>query len=351
MKGFGSDNHAGVHPELMQALLDCNKDHAPSYGTDTESDEAITLFKHHFGQKTEVYFVFNGTAANVLSLRFLMKRHEAALCSRLSHLNLDEGGAPEFFAGKLITLPETQGRLNLETLQQSLIRRGDQHYSQARVVSLTQPTELGTCYSLEEIKNIVSWAHRNQLYVHLDGARLSNSLITLGCTFKEMTTDLGVDVVSFGGTKNGLMMGEAILILNSELNLKYKNEMKYIRKQSAQLPSKTRFIAAQFKKYLENDLYLKIANHSAQMAQRLHDGLAAIPQIQITCPRQSNVVFARIPPDWIKTLREKYFFYVWDEKTFECRLMTSWDTQNDEIDGFIDLAQTLSLQSGGLDKI
>lgn len=342
MKGFGSDNHAGVHPQLLNSINLANKDHAPSYGTDPESELAIAEFKKHFGSDTEVYFVFNGTAANVLALRFLMKRHESALCSRLSHLNMDECGAPEFFAGKLTTLPETNGRLKLEDLTTALIRQGDQHYSQPRVVSLTQPTELGTCYSLEEIKAITDWAHQKGLYVHMDGARLSNAIAHLNCTFKQMTTDLGIDVVSFGGTKNGLLFGEAILVLNKELNQKHKNELKFIRKQSAQLPSKTRFIACQFKTYFQQDLYASIANHSLLMAERLYQGLKTISQIRITQPRQSNAVFAIIPQEWLKTLRGQFFFYVWDEKTFECRLMTSWDTQIEEIDAFMKLARELS---------
>ncbi|MEQ1666598.1 MAG: beta-eliminating lyase-related protein, partial [Bdellovibrionales bacterium] len=213
----------------------------------------------------QVFFVFNGTAANVLALRFLAERHQSVLCSDISHLNIDECGAPEFFVGKLIPIKHSQGKISLSQLKEALIRRGDQHYSQIKVISLTQPTELGTCYSLNELKEITDWAHQNQLYVHLDGARLSNALIELKCTFKEMTTDLNIDIVSFGGTKNGLMMGEAILVLNPELSQSSKQKLKYLRKQSAQLPSKTRFIAAQFSKYLENNLYHEIAGHSCAM--------------------------------------------------------------------------------------
>lgn len=345
MKGFGSDNHAGVHPELLNAIINANSDHAPSYGTDELSDKAIQSFKKLFGLQTEVFFVFNGTAANVLALRFLTERHESILCSDVSHLNMDECGAPEFFAGKLITLKHFQGKISISDLKSSLIRRGDQHYCQTKVVSLTQPTELGTCYSLNEIKEIVDWAHSNKLYVHIDGARLTNALIQLQCTYQEMTTDLGVDIVSFGGTKNGLMMGEAILIINPELAQISKQKLKYIRKQTAQLPSKTRFIAAQFSRYLHQDLYLRIAEHSCQMAQRLYDGLQDIAQVKITAPRQSNAVFAIIPKEWVKQVKEKYFFYVWDEKTFECRLMTSWDTKPEEVDDFIQQLLQMSQKS------
>lgn len=346
MKGFGSDNHAGVHPELLKAIVDCNSGHAPSYGTDEQSAAAVNSFRKHFGPQTEVFFVFNGTAANVLALRFLTERHESIFCSDISHLNLDECGAPEFFAAKLIPLPQQQGKISLADLKQSLVRKGDQHYAQSKVISLTQPTELGTCYSLDEIREITAWAHQNEMYVHLDGARLTNALIKLNCTFKEMTTDLGVDAISFGGTKNGLMMGEAILILNADLAKSAKYKLKYIRKQSAQLPSKTRFIAAQFERYLQNNLYLEIAAHSCAMAERLFIGLSEVPEVRLTARRESNAVFAIIPRELVKKIKAKYFFYVWDEKTCECRIMTSWDTKAEEVDGFIhQLKLTLKFSS------
>ena len=342
MKGFGSDNHAGVHPELFQALQECNVDHAPSYGTDEISAQAVAAFKKEFGEHCEPFFVFNGTAANVLSLRFLCERFESVICSDVSHLNVDECGAPELFAGKLIPVSSTAGKLSLEKVKETLIRRGDQHYSQIRVLSITQPTELGTCYSLSEIRELTDWAHANQIFVHLDGARLTNAARYLKCNYKQLTTDLGVDVVSFGGTKNGFMMGEAVLILNPQLSQAAKTKFKYIRKQSAQLPSKTRYIGAQFLRYFSDELNLRISDHACAMAERLHRGLSEISQIQITCPCQSNAVFAIIPRNWVKIAREKYFFYIWDEKTFECRLMTSWDTNESEVDGLIHLFKDLA---------
>ena len=225
MKGFGSDNHSGIHPELLNALMNCNAGHAPSYGTDIFTENAVKHFKELFGERTRVFFVFNGTAANVLALQSLMKRHESIFCTNISHLNVDECGAPEFFAGKLIPLQHQDGKLTLESLKNALIRKGDQHFSQPKVVSLTQPTELGTCYSLSEIKDIADWAHSQNLYVHIDGARLSNAVHYLKTSFQKMTTDLGVDIISFGGTKNGLMMGEAILVLNPKL----AEDLKFIR--------------------------------------------------------------------------------------------------------------------------
>lgn len=338
-RGFGSDNHSGVHPDIFQSLVQANAGHAPSYGTDENTEKAIRLFQEHFGEKTQVFFVFNGTAANVLSLRALLSSYQSVLCSDVSHIQMDECGAPEFFAGcKLHALPSVQGKLQIETLKKSLIRKGDQHYSQAKVLSLTQPTELGTCYSIDELKSLIAWAHSEKLFVHIDGSRLSNAAVSLGVNFRELTTDLGVDIVSFGGTKNGLMMGEAVLILNPALGENFK----YIRKQSAQLPSKTRFIACQFETYLSDDRWSQIARHACEKAEKLHRGLSAIRQLQITAPRHSNAVFVKIPKQWIKALREKYFFYVWDEKTFECRLMTSWDTTDSDIEGFLALAEQLS---------
>ncbi len=340
MKGFGSDNHSGVHPELLNAVIKANVDHVPSYGTDEFTLMATQQFKKHFGEQTSVYLVFNGTAANVLALQSLIKRHQSVFCTDISHLNRDECGAPELFAGKLQTLPHQNGKLTVGILKDAFIRRGDQHYSQPKVVSLTQPTELGTCYSLTEIKEIADWAHSQNLYVHMDGARLTNAVQFLQTTFADMTTKQGVDIVSFGGTKNGLMMGEAILVLNPKL----ADDLKYIRKQAGQLPSKTRFIAAQFSRYLTDNLFLQIANHSCAMAEQLYQNLQLIPQITITRPRQSNAVFAIIPQPWVKILREKYFFYVWDEKTFECRLMTSWDTTSAEIYEFTNLIKKLSIK-------
>jgi threonine aldolase len=326
----------------MKAITDCNFEHMPSYGTDSITLTSYDFFKTEFGPATEVLYVFNGTACNVLALKLMCKRHESVICSDVSHLNQDECGAPEFFVGKLQTVPSDDGKMKLEDIKKTFVRRGDQHFSQSRVISLTQPTELGTCYSIKEIHEICDWAHNNGLFVHMDGARLSNALIELKCSFKEMTTECGVDAVSFGGTKNGLMMGEAILILNPNLAATAKSELKYIRKQSAQLPSKTRYIAAQFQRYFQDKLYLEIASQSCGMAENFFQKLKQIPEVKITRPRQSNAVFAVIPQKYLKKLRDKYFFYVWDEKTFECRLMTSWDTKEEEIDGFINLLKSMS---------
>lgn len=339
-RGFGSDNHAGVHPRILQSLIEANTEHAPAYGTDAWTDAAVTAFKDQFGADAQIFFVFNGTAANVTALRALVRPWQSVFCSDVSHINVDECGAPELLSGcKLIPLPSHNGKISVAELEKAFIRRGDQHYSQTQALSLTQPTELGTAYSLNELQELILWAKSKKMLVHIDGARLSNAAAFLGKTLKEITTDLGVDIVSFGGTKNGLMIGEAVVILNKALAADFK----YIRKQSAQLPSKTRFIACQFAAYFKDNLWQQIALHSHQMALYLHEQCQNIPGVKVRETPQSNAVFATIPSHWVKPLREQYFFYVWDENTFECRWMTSWDTQKSDIDGFIALLKEQSL--------
>ncbi|KYG64088.1 threonine aldolase [Bdellovibrio bacteriovorus] len=329
-RGFGSDNHSGVHPKILKSLSEANIEHAPSYGTDEWTERAEKSFKNHFGEQTQVFFVFNGTAANVTALRALAKPYQAVFCSDVAHIHVDECGAPEFMAGlKLYPLRSVNGKITVEVLEKGYIRRGDQHYSQGQVVSLTQPTELGSVYSVEELKNIIAWAKERKILVHIDGSRLSNAVMYLKKSFKELTTDLGVDIVSFGGTKNGLMMGEAVVILNQEL----ARDFKYIRKQSAQLPSKTRFIACQFEAYFKDNLWHDIATHAHTKALELYTAVRDITGVSVREVPQSNAVFVTLPPAWIKILRKDYFFYVWDEHSFECRFMTSWDTQSEDIQG------------------
>ncbi len=330
-RGFGSDNHSGAHPLILEALASVNEGHAPSYGTDEISVEAHGLFKQKFGAQTQVQFVFNGTAANVMCLRLACDSFHSVLCADISHLNVDECAAPEILGHcKLIPLKTLNGKITIEEARKALVRKGDQHYAQPRMLSITQPTELGTVYTYEEMRNLISWAKSEGLLVHIDGARFANATLLLGKTFKELSTDLGVDLISFGGTKNGLVFGEAVVILNPDL----KRRAPYIRKQLGQLPSKSRFVAAQFLAYLKNDLWKEIAAHSMKMAQHLRILVEDIPQVKVTQPTDSNAVFAIIPQDWVKNLKDQYFFYVWDELTFECRWMTSWDTQLEDIQGF-----------------
>ncbi|MFN3696347.1 MAG: threonine aldolase family protein [Pseudobdellovibrio sp.] len=338
MRGFGSDNHAPIHPEIINAILDANIDHAPSYGTDSLTQDCIELFKKEFGSQTEAHFVFNGTAANVLSLRTMIKSFESCFVTDCSHLNIDECAAPEFFAGKLVPIKSQNGKFDLTDLEKKYTRLGDQHFAQPKAISITQPTELGTVYSLDELKKIIAWAKSKKLFIHIDGARFCNAIHYLDCDMQTITTNLGVDIMSFGGTKNGLMFGEAVLIFNPNL----QKDFKYIRKQAAQLPSKTRYIACQFQAYLKQKIYKNISAHCHEMALYLEEKIKKnIIAINITQPVQSNAVFCLIPKNWIKQLRQQHFFYVWDENTFECRLMMSWDTQKADIDDFISLAKML----------
>lgn len=339
-RGFGSDNHAGIHPRILQSIAQANIEHAPSYGTDYWTEEASHSFRKHFGDQAQVFFVFNGTAANVTALRAITRPWQSVFCADVAHINIDECGAPEQMGGfKLHTIPSNNGKISVEALEHNYIRRGDQHFSQGQVLSITQPTELGTTYSLSELKVLIKWAKDKKLLVHIDGSRIANAALHLQLPFKEFTTDLGVDVISFGGTKNGLMMGEAVVFLNKPL----AQDFKYVRKQSGQLPSKSRFIACQFSEYFKNDLWKEIAGNSLARATELYESIQNIPGIQVREKPQSNAVFATIPSHWVKVLREKYFFYVWDEKTFECRWMTSWDTTSEDIQGFVSALKELAL--------
>lgn len=331
-RGFGSDNHATVHPRVLATIHEANAGHAPSYGTDDWTRRAVALFRAHFGPTAEIFFVFNGTAANMLSLRALTRPGEAVLCSDVAHVDVDECGGPEFFIqGKLRPLPSVDGKLTVEALERSFVRRGDVHFAQSRVLTLTQPTELGTVYSLDEMRALIGWAKTKNLFVHVDGARLATAAVALGAGFRELTTELGVDAVSFGGTKNGLLGGEAIVALTPAASA----HLAVLRKQAGQLPSKSRFIAAQFVAYLEGDLWREIASRSVRQAKRLEEGARGMRGVEIARPVQSNAVFARIPRDVYKKLVDRHFFYVWDESTWECRWMTSWDLEDSDTDAFL----------------
>ncbi|MCX7977699.1 MAG: low specificity L-threonine aldolase [Bdellovibrionaceae bacterium] len=339
-RGFGSDNHSGVHPRLLKAIELCNIDHAPSYGTDVVSERCLDIFRQHFGAQTSAYFVFNGSAANILALKTLVRPWQSVLCTDIAHIFVDECAGPEVVGGmKLWPIPSNiEGKLTVEALEENFIRRGDQHFAQAAAISITQPTELGTVYSLDELNAICSWAKSKKLYIHVDGARFAGACSYLGVSFKSLSTDLGVDVLSFGGTKNGFLFGEAVLILNPELDA----PVRYIRKHMGQLPSKSRFIAAQFEAYLRDNLWKEIAEHTHKMALRLADSTRSIPGVSIRCPVQTNAVFATIPRPWIAPLRKEFFFYVWNEKTFESRWMCSWDTTEEDIDNFAKTLRRIS---------
>ena len=331
MKGFASDNNSGVHPEILKAIETANQGHAVGYGNDVYTQKAIEIFKEKFGAETEVFFVFNGTGANVLGLSTVTHSFNSIICAETAHIQEDECGAPEKFTGcKLLPVEPVNGKLTPELIHHHLKGFDFEHHSQPRVISISQVTEMGTVYEPLEIIALADLAHKNGMLLHMDGARIANAAVSLNLDFKAFTKDCGVDILSFGGTKNGMMMGEAVLFFNPELT----QLTKYIRKQSMQLYSKMRFVSAQFIAYFENDLWKKSATHANKMAKLLEAEVAKIPEIKLTQPVDANGVFAIVPKEIIKPLQEKFFFYIWNETSSEVRWMTSFDTTEEEILGF-----------------
>jgi len=329
---FASDNYAGVHPEIMQALLDANNGHASSYGNDPFTENATAAFRKIFGEDTAVFFVYNGTGANVLALSGITNSYNSVLCAESAHINVDESTAPEKFTGcKLVTIQTTDGKLTPELIRNKIQRVGDQHHPQVKAISISQTTEFGTLYQASEVKEIARVAKENNLLLHMDGARISNAAAALNQDFITFTKDAGVDILSFGGTKNGLMFGEAILVFNKEI----AKDLVYLRKQAMQLHSKMRFISAQFNRMLSGNLWKETASHANQMAQLLEQGLRQFPEIKISNAVEANGVFAIFPPAIIPKLQQQSFFYVWNEVTSEVRLMCSWDTHPQDIENFI----------------
>lgn len=334
IRGFGSDNFSGVLPEVFKALEETAYGHQPSYGEDRYSEKAIQDFKNIFGNNIEVFFVYNGTGANILSLSAFTHSYHAIICAETAHINVDECGAIEKQAGcKLLTVPTFDGKLNTGLIQNHMHGFGEQHHSQPKMISLTQCTELGTVYTPAELREICDYAHAHGMYVHMDGARLANALAYLGCDPKTITVEAGIDVLSFGGTKNGMMFGEAVIFFNTSVT----KEVQYIRKQLMQLHSKTRFIAAQFSALLKDDLWLKSAGHANRMAQMLAHEAAQLPGIRLTQEVQGNEVFAIIPREKISCLQDKCFFYIWDENASEVRWVCSFDTTESDIIEFVNL--------------
>ncbi|MFC6669423.1 threonine aldolase family protein [Marinobacterium aestuariivivens] len=336
---LASDNASGVHPQVLAKLAEVNQGHVPGYGDDEVTQRALALFRDHFGAGSETLLLFNGTAANVLALKGMVHSHETVYCCEEAHLQVDECGAPEHYIGcKLSPVPGLRGKLTLAKIEQLLAAdRGVVHRSQPRVISLAQATERGSVYSLAELQAIVAFAREHELLVHMDGARLANAAVALNVGFHELCA--GVDVLSFGGTKNGLMMAEALVVLNPELQRAYP----YIRKQGMQLASKQRFLAAQFLAYFEDDLWRTNAANANAMAARLAEGLAAIPGVTLTAPVEINMVFAQLPTDWIEPLQQLTPFLVWPGETHsEVRLVTSFDTRPGDIDLFIEAVRPLS---------
>ena len=337
-RSFASDNNAGIHPTILQAIANANTDHVVGYGDDVYTQRAIAKFKEHLGEDIDVYFVFNGTGANVIALSAICQPYHAVICAETAHINVDECGAPEKFTScKLIDVPTQDGKLTVDLIAPHIKDLGVEHHVQVRAVSITQTTELGTVYTPNEVRAIADFVHAQGLLLHMDGARISNAAAALGCSLREITRDCGVDVLSFGGTKNGLMLGEAVVLFSSALRA--GGGVKFIRKQAMQLASKMRFVAAQFEALLSDDLWLHNARHANQMAQKLAAGVAHIPAIKLSRPVQANAVFAVVPHACIALLQEHYFFYVWDEAANEVRWMTSFDTTDNDVENFLDVVQ------------
>jgi threonine aldolase len=331
-RSFASDNNAGVHPEIIKAIKAANDGHVVAYGNDPFTARAIKQFQKHFGRDIAVYFVFGGTGANVLGLKAITKSHQTIICAESAHVHVDECGAPENFTGcKLIVVPTTDGKLRVDQIKPLLYGIGVEHHVQPGVISVSQATEMGTVYTKKELKTLANFAHDNGMLLHVDGARLANAAVSLGVALREITTDVGVDVLSFGGTKNGMMYGEAVVFFDQE----QAADFKYIRKQGMHLPSKMRYIAAQFEALLSRDLWRRGATHANRMAHILASELAKLSQIKITQPVETNGVFAVIPKKYIPALQKKYFFYVWDEDISEVRLMASFDTTEEDIRDFV----------------
>ncbi|WP_035806275.1 threonine aldolase family protein [Kitasatospora mediocidica] len=331
VRGFASDNYAGVHPEILAAIALANDGHQVAYGEDQYTEHLQSVFRTHFGPQAEAYPVFNGTGANVVSLQALLPRWGAVIAAGSAHINVDECGAPEKIAGiKLLTIPTEDGKLSPELIDQQAWGWGDEHRAQPLAVSITQSTELGTLYTPEEVRAICEHAHERGMLVHMDGSRLANAAASLGRPFREFTTDAGVDVLSFGGTKNGLLFGEVVVVLNPE---KVRN-IKYLRKMSMQLASKMRFVSVQFEALLTGDLWLRNAGHANAMATRLAEAVRGIDGVTIVRPVQANAVFALLPREVSERLQKRYRFYFWDEHTGEVRWMAAFDTTEADIDAF-----------------
>jgi threonine aldolase len=339
-KSFGSDNHAGVHPEVMRAILQANSGDAVAYGGDQWTEEALGRLSTLFGGSAQAFLVLNGSGANVLGLGLMLRRHEAVICASSAHIATDECGSAERILGtKLLTVPTPDGKLTPELIATQLTGRGNDHRAQPGAVAITQSTELGTCYSLDELAAVSSFCQENGLLVYLDGARLANAAAQLNCSLAEIARH--ADVLSFGATKNGALGAEALIVMRPDL----AEAAPYIRKQHMQLASKMRFVAAQFLALLENDLWRANATQANAMASRLAGGLTAIPGVGIAYPVQADAVFARLNEAIIARLQRDWFFHTWDESTSMVRLMTAFDTTEADVDAFVAAAQAVTSAS------
>ncbi len=335
-RSFASDNNAGVHPEILAAITKANQGHVVAYGADPYTESAMQKFEEHFGKDIAVFFTFNGTGANVLGLQALTRPFHSILCSDYAHIYTDECGAPEKHTGcKLIPLPQQNGKITVDSVRHAYHGIGDEHHSQPRVISITQSTEMGTVYRPEEIQALARFAHEHDMFLHMDGARIANAAASLGQTLRQATGDLGVDILSFGGTKNGIMGGEAVVFFQPALS----RDFLYLRKQNMQLASKMRFIAAQFEALLTDDLWRRSAEHANRMARLLGEEVRQIPEIKVVWKVEANGVFAQIPRDTIEKIKQHYFFYMWMEEESIVRWMCSFDTTEEDIRRFAEVVR------------
>lgn len=331
-RSFGSDNNAPIAPEILQAILDANVGDAVGYGEDPWTARAIARFREHFGDATDVYFTFNGTGANVAALSSVLRPWEAVLAPASAHLQTDECGALERFSGsKVIPIPTRDGKLRCEDIGPFLRAGHDVHFPQPRAISISQATELGGLYELEELRELCSFAHDRGLLVHMDGARIANAAVALGATLRGTTVDTGVDILSFGGTKNGLLLGEAICFFDPTL---HRRAAPFVQKQAMQLASKMRYLAAQFEALLTGDRWSRYAAHANAMAARLHARIREIPGVRVTRPVRCNAVFATLDRSAIERVQREFFFFVFDESVPEVRWMTHWATTPQDVDDF-----------------
>lgn len=338
LRSFASDNNAGVHPEIIKAIAAANQGHVVGYGDDHYTAAAVGQFKHHFGDDIEVFFVFNGTAANCLGLKALTSSYHAVICSEAAHIYVDECGAPEKFTGcKLIPIPAKDGKLTVPAVRAACHGLGVEHHVQPRVISITQTTEVGTVYKPDEIRQLARFAHENGMFLHADGARIANAAVALGLNLRQATRDLGMDVLSFGATKNGAMGAEAVIFFNPA----HAADFKFYRKQGMQLSSKMRFISAQFDALFKDDLWLRNARHANRMAQRLRREVRKIPELKLVYRVEANGVFVQIPRRAIAKLQKRYFFYVWDEELSVVRWMCSWDTTEVDVKQFVEFVRRI----------
>lgn len=337
-RGFASDNNSGIHPDILKAINYANTGHVIAYGDDGYTKSAISRIQSHFGP-CEVFFLLTGTGANVLSIYSASNSFNAVICAKSAHINVDECGAPEKFSGcKLLPVSILNGKITIESIATEMHAIGFEHHVQPKVISISQCTELGTVYTTSEIKNIADYAHKNNMYLHIDGARLANAAAYLGTDMKTISADCGVDVLSLGGTKNGLFCAESVIFFRKEL----AENFKYLRKQGMQLVSKMRYISAQFEVYFEKELWKTNAMHSNLMAKLLFNEVSLLKCVEVVYPVESNAVFVKINPEMIEKLQKHFFFYVWDEENSVVRWMTSFDTTEEDVKEFVRIIKSCS---------